>query len=348
MFYALIALAFLIFFHELGHFLAARLCGVGVEVFSIGFGPKVIYKKIGKTQYALSLIPLGGYVKLKGQDDLDPLKKDYSDDSYTNKSATKKVIILSAGVIFNLLLAFLIYIFLAFSGVKVLSPVIDSVSESSPAFYAGLKPNDRILSIDDKKVRSFNEVSELIAKSQGEITLQIQRESKTLTLKATPKILESKNIFNETIHRPMLGIQAKNQTEIIYYKNLESIKYAFNKTLDSALWIFTSLEKLILGVVPLKELGGVVGIVNVMADIAPSGVFAFFSLVALISVNLAVLNLLPIPALDGGQIVFVLYEKITKKPMNEKVLYALTIFGWSILLTLMFIGLYNDIVRLTK
>jgi len=343
---ALVALCFLIFFHELGHFSVARLFGVKVETFSIGFGPKILKKHIGNTQYALSLIPLGGYVKLKGQNDLNPLEKIQAEDSYSSKPTIQKIVILLAGPIFNFLLAFLLYIAIGASGVKVLLPVIGEVANGSPAAIAGIKPNDTVLSINNKPINAFEELNKAILESSGALSFNIKRKDEKLNISVTPSIKTSKNIFNEDIERPMIGISAKGDVGVIYMRDLSLLSYAFMQTIGAAKLIFLSIQKLISGVIPLEQLGGVVGIVNVMADIAPSGFSAFFMLVALISVNLGVLNLLPIPALDGGQILFCAYEGITNKPLNERVLYGLSTFGWALLLFLMALGLYNDIARI--
>ncbi len=347
-FEAFLALCFLIFFHELGHFCMAKICGVKVEVFSIGFGTKILSKTIGQTQYALSLIPLGGYVKLKGQNDLNPLQKDESNDSFSSKKPWQKILILFAGPLFNFVLAFLLYLIIGIAGVKVLLPNIGAVMPDSPAFEAGIQAHDSIIEVENIPIQTFDELSRMIAESKGSIHLTIKRQEEILHLSITPKLTTTKNLFNEDIQRPIIGITASGDVKTIYPKGLELFEYATNETIQAAKLIFLSIEKLILGVIPLDQVGGVVGIVNVMADIAPNGIIALFVLVALISVNLGVLNLLPIPALDGGQILFCLYESIRRKPINEKALYALSAIGWSLLIALMILGLYNDIMRLSK
>lgn len=371
LFSAFLALCFLVFFHELGHFCAARLMGVKVEVFSIGFGKKILHKTIGNTQYALSLIPLGGYVKLKGQDDLDPLKRDIADDSYSSKSPGAKIIILSAGVVFNLLLAFLLYIAVASTGIKVLLPVVGSVQDGSPAQRAGILPGDHIVEariLDSKdstsliEILSWQDLSEVItqtpkldSKSESSelfapLALTIMRATNDGTTKTTltlrPESSNYQNLFGEMIRQPMIGISAQGAAGEMQLHFTRAVKFAYKELLRSSLLIFESLKKLILGVIPLDQVGGVVGIVDVMAEVAPNGFSAFAMLMALISVNLAVINLLPIPALDGGQILFVCYETLTRKPMSDRVLYTLTLFGWALLLGLMALGIYNDVLRI--
>ncbi len=345
---AIIALCFLIFIHELGHFLAAKACGVRVETFSIGFGPALFAKTFNHTRYVLALIPLGGYVKLKGQSDLNPAHKIDSSDSYSSKKTYQKLIILSAGVVFNFVLAFLLYVIVGIMGVKVLLPVVGEVGVNSAAFEAGILKDDRILAINDRAIHSWSELNKAVLESKGALKLHIQRANENLEILVTPKMLNSKNIFGEDIKRPMLGVSASNEVGVVHYKNFELLKYAISETLNATKLIFQSVQKLILGVIPIDQLGGVIGIVSVMADLAPSGLSAFLLLVALISVNLGVLNLLPIPVLDGGQMMFCLYEGITKRPISQKALYALSALGWAILIALMLLGIHNDIIRLMK
>ncbi|MBR2495204.1 RIP metalloprotease RseP [Helicobacter sp.] len=355
-FSAFLALCFLVFFHELGHFCAARLFGVRVEVFSIGFGRKLLCKRIGNTEYALSLIPLGGYVKLKGQDDLNPTSHEIAKDSYNTRHPLVKITILSAGVVFNILLAFLLYIAIGVSGVNILQPVVGSVQEQSPSQKAGILPDDRIIKIDSTFITSWEQLSQIIAQAKPSDssftptytphTLHIQRGDELKSLTITPESSNYQNIFGDTIQRPMIGIVAKGEVGVEHLGLVASIKFAIQEVVRASLLIFESLKRLILGLIPLGELSGVIGIVDVMAEVAPSGFYAFAMVMALISVNLAVINLLPIPALDGGQIVFVCYEALMKKRMSDKALYALTMFGWTVLLGLLALGVYNDVLRI--
>lgn len=349
---AFLALCFLVFFHELGHFCAARLFGVKVEVFSIGFGKKLLHKTIGGTQYALSLIPLGGYVKLKGQDDLNPTSREIAPDSYTTKPPLVKITILSAGVVFNLLLAFLLYVAIGLFGVKILLPIIGDVQNNSPAQKAGLLPNDRIVKVDSSPIASWEQLSAMIAQATPShssftpLTLTIQREGKLESIFITPESSSYRNVFGDTLYRPMIGIVAKGEVGVEHLGLVASVQFAAQEVAKASVLIFESLKRLIVGLIPLGELSGVIGIVDVMAEVAPSGFYAFAMLMALISVNLAIINLLPIPALDGGQIVFVCYEALMKRQMSDKVLYALTLLGWAVLLGLLALGVYNDIVRI--
>jgi len=343
---SLLVLSFLIFFHELGHYLAARYFGVHVEVFSIGFGKKVFSKVIGKTEYCLSLIPLGGYVQMKGQDDSDPTKRSYDKDSYNTKRPWQRIIILFAGPFANFLLAFLLYIAIGSLGVTKLAPIIGKISENSPALEAGLQINDRIVMVNDTMIHVWDDVSQLIQNSQGALQMKVERMGVVHTLIMTPKMNQYQNMFGETVSKKMVGISPSGKTLEIIYGADQILGFAYDQTLKSTTMILTSLQKLIEGVVSPKELGGIISIVQVTSEASDAGILALFALTALISVNLGVLNLLPIPALDGGHIMFNAYEMLTRKAPSERVLYAMTMGGWAILLTLMVFTIFNDIYRL--
>ena len=345
---SILVLSFLIFFHELGHFLAARFFGVHVEVFSIGFGKKVFSKMVGKTEYCLSLIPLGGYVQMKGQDDRDPTKVSYDADSYTTKAPWKRIIILFAGPFANFLLAFLLFLAIGSMGVTKFAPTIGKIIPNSPALEAGLQENDRIVMINRVLIEGWDEVSQLIQESTGQLEVKIERLGSVQTLLLNPKVNAYQNMFGETKQKKMIGIAPSGKTIEVVYSMGDLPSFAWQQTLKSTTLILTSLQKLVEGVVSPKELGGIISIVQVTSEASEAGLVALFALTALISVNLGVLNLLPIPALDGGHIMFNAYELLTKKAPNERVLTAMTTAGWMLLLSLMALSIFNDIYRLTN
>lgn len=345
---SILVLSFLIFFHELGHFLAARFFGVHVEVFSIGFGKKVFSKMVGKTEYCLSLIPLGGYVQMKGQDDRDPTKVSYDADSYNTKAPWKRIIILFAGPFANFLLAFLLFLAIGSMGVTKFAPIIGQISPNSPALEAGLQENDRIVMINGVLIEGWDEVSQLIQESTEKLEVKIERLGAVQTFLLNPKVNEYQNMFGETKHKKMIGIAPSGKTIEVVYGISELPKFAWQQTVKSTTLILTSLQKLVEGVVSPKELGGIISIVQVTSEASAAGLVALFALTALISVNLGVLNLLPIPALDGGHIMFNAYELLTKKAPNERVLTTMTTAGWLLLLSLMALSIFNDLYRLTN
>lgn len=343
---SLLVLSALIFFHELGHYTAARLMGVYVEVFSIGFGKKMTSFRKWGTEWKISMIPLGGYVKMKGQDDSDPTKISLDDDSYNTKTPAQRIFILLAGPAANFVLAFILYFFIALGGPNILSPVIGKVIKDSPAFVAGLETNDTISSINGKKITTWKEMASIISTADDSLNIEIIRngfiEFKTLT----PKITETTNMFNETVQKKMIGIGSAGVSHKLELGIGETFIYATEQTIFASTMIFTGVKKLIMGEVPAKELGGVISIVKLTSDATDAGWMSVLFFAALISVNLGVLNLLPIPALDGGHIMFNLYEMISKRAPNQAVLIKLTIVGWVVLFSLMGLGLYNDITRL--
>lgn len=345
---ALAILSALIFFHELGHYSAARFFGVYVEVFSIGFGKKLASFRWLGTRWQISAIPLGGYVKMKGQDDLDPAALSPDNDSYNAKKPWQRIIILLAGPLANFLLAWFLFYAIALGGPKALSPVIGTVLKDSPAHEAGLHKNDRVLSINGETITQWEELSDTIKSSNGNLTLKIQREQTLLFITLAPRISESTNVFKEKIQQRMVGISPAGVSHTLNLSIIDSFAYASKQTADASLLIFQSVQKLITGVVPTKELGGVVSIVQITADATQYGWMSLFFFAALISVNLGVLNLLPIPALDGGHIVFNVYEMVRRKAPSEAVITQLTIAGWVILMGLMSLGLYNDITRIMQ
>ena len=341
---AIIILSFLIFFHELGHFLMARLVGVKVEVFSIGFGKKLICKKFGDTNWCLSAVPLGGYVQMKGQDDSNPLIKNEDPDSYNVKSPWQRILILLGGPGFNFLLAFLIYLFIAFSGWTKLAPVVGKTVPNTPASHI-LKQGDKIVEINGIKIRSWDEISPIIQQSEI-LNLTIQRNGKYIHLSVKPKIELQKNMFNEEIKRKIVGIIPSGDAVKVHYGIIDAFKVAWNKFINDSTLIVKGVQKLVTGAVGLNTLSGPIGIVDITAKVADYGWQPLLLLAALLSVNLGVLNLLPIPALDGGHIMFNLYEAIFKREVSEEVMIKLTIGGWIILGGLMLIGIYNDLHRL--
>ncbi len=343
---SILVLSGLIFFHELGHYSAAKLMGVYVEVFSIGFGKKLFSFQAWGTQWSISAVPLGGYVKMKGQDDSDPTNISSDSDSYNSKTPIQRIFILLAGPFANFLLAFILYFGIALGGPQILSPVIGKVVKDSPAMQAGLQTNDIVKSINTLSITTWKEMAESIQNSEGSLDLVVERNGFLEHIILTPKISQSTNMFNETIQKKMIGVGSAGVSHKLDLALGDTLSYATEQTIFASTVIFTGLKKLLVGEVPAKDLGGVVSIVKLTSDATAAGWMSVLFFAALISVNLGVLNLLPIPALDGGHIMFNIYEFITRRAPSEKVLINLTIAGWIILFGLMGLGLYNDINRL--
>ena len=345
---SLLILSLLIFFHELGHLLVARFFNVRVEVFSIGFGKKIFSKVYGNTTYMISAIPLGGYVKMKGQDDLNPNEISQDEDSYNSKHPLKRIAILLAGPFANFFIAYILYLIIALHGHITLAPVIGNIVKDSPANKAGLEHKDKILSINGSEIATWGEMAKAIENSNNQLSVDILRENEKYNIVIYPKKSIYKNIFGEEKRKIMIGVSPLGDTIQKEYSFQESISFAFSKTKDACFMIIKGIEKLIQGVVSVKDVGGVISIVDITSKASSTGLVALLSFVALISVNLGILNLLPIPALDGGHIIFNIYEFIFKRRVNKFMFYYLTIAGWVILLSLMFLGIYNDINRLIE
>ncbi len=341
---AISALCFLIFFHELGHFVAARLCGVKVEIFSLGFGKKLICKTYQGTQYALSLIPLGGYVKLKGHGEEEASREA---DSFASKPLFCQIVILLAGVLFNFLLAWILFFALGCFGSKQLLPVVGKVEAGLPAQIAGIQINDKILKINSHPVATWDELSKQIAQSHH-VNLEIYRDGKVLSLQVSPKIVQIRDAFGDLSKRAVIGIAPSGESARIAYGVLDSIRFAWDESQRCALLIFSGLKRLIMGRANLDEIAGPVGIVQTMAQAHHLDFSLFLMWVGLISINLGILNLLPIPALDGGQILLYLYSGLSGREMNVRTRSYLMLLGWGLILFLMALGLFNDMARILK
>ncbi|GAA9275468.1 RIP metalloprotease RseP [Helicobacter pylori] len=345
---AVLMLAFLIFVHELGHFTIARICGVKVEVFSIGFGKKLCFFKLFGTQFALSLIPLGGYVKLKGMDKEEDGTNESNqvDDSYAQKSPFQKLWILFGGAFFNFLFAILVYFFLALSGEKVLLPIIGGLEKN--ALEAGLLKGDKILSINHKKIASFREIRSVVAHARGELVLEIERNHQILEKRLTPKIvavISDSNDPNEIIKYKVIGIKPDMQkTGVVSYSLFQAFEKALSRFKEGVVLIVDSLRRLVTGSASVKELSGVVGIVGALSHANSLSMLLLFG--AFLSVNLGILNLLPIPALDGAQMLGVVFKNIFKITLPAFMQNALWLAGVGFLVFIMFLGLFNDLTRL--
>ena len=342
----LLVLSFLVFFHELGHFLAARYFGVRVHVFSIGFGKQIFAKQWRGTTWQLSLIPLGGYVKMKGQDDSNPALVEEGNDSYNTKKPWERIVILFAGPFANFLLAAILYFSIAIIGASALAPQIGQVQENSPAFSAGIQKNDEILKINNTEITTWEDIGKIIVNTQGALKFYIKRDGNLIAKTINPHISDAQNMFKESIKKRMIGISPSGKVIKLDLSISESFVFAYEKTVFASTMIFQGVQKLIQGIIPSSEVGGVITIGKVISDASESSIIALLTITALISVNLGVLNLLPIPALDGGHIMFNIYEMITRRKPSEKVFMILTITGWVILGSLMLLGIYNDINRI--
>jgi len=343
----IILLGVLIFFHEFGHFLAARFSGVGVVKFSLGFGPKIVGKKIGKTEYVLSLIPLGGYVKLLGEDGNEKLSAEDEKMSFTKKSVWKRMMIIFAGPFFNFLLAVLIYAFIYMYGVPALSNVVGEVQKKSAALEAGIKNGDRIISINGSKITYWEEIKPIIAQSKGQaLEFVVERKIQTKKIFIKPRLSKTHNIFGEEVSAYLVGITPANNVVVERRNPWEASIIALKKT-----WQFSELTiivfvKMIKGEVSPRNLGGPIFIAQAAGAVAKEGIVPFLFLMSLLSVNLAIINLFPIPILDGGHIMFNVIELVRRKPVSMKWQGIFQQIGFVLLMMLMIFVVMVDVERL--
>jgi regulator of sigma E protease len=344
----IIVLGVLIFFHEFGHFLVARLFGVGVEKFSLGFGPRLIGKKVGITDYRISAIPLGGYVKMVGEEPDAQINPEDIPLSFTHKHVAKRMLIVAAGPVFNILLAVIIFfgIFL-FSGTFVLKPSVGSVKPGTPAFAAGLEKGDLISAINESAINSWDEMAEIINASKGQtIKLTVRRGESTQNFSLAPEQVTTKNIFGEDVQRYIIGITAAGET----YSKEMNVFQAFSESMIQTYRVtelmVVIIVKLISGDISTDTLGGPIMIAQMAGDSAKAGIGSLISFIALISVNLAIINLLPIPVLDGGHLLFFSIEAVKGRPVSTKVREIAQQVGLFILILLMILVFYNDISRI--
>ena len=344
----IIVLGVLIFFHEFGHFLIARLFGVGVEKFSLGFGPRLIGKKIGITDYRLSAIPLGGYVKMVGEEpdaEIDPADLSVS---FTHKHVVKRMLIVAAGPVFNILLAILIFfgIFWA-SGKFIMKPSVGSVRAGSPAEAAGLAKGDLITVINGTEINSWDEMAEIINASEGNsLNLAVRRQESTLDFSITPEKVPTQNIFGENIQRYVIGITASGDTYSKDLNLMEAVGESLTQSYRVIELMVVIISKLIKGDISTDTLGGPIMIAQMAGDSAKAGVGSLIFFIALISINLAIINLLPIPVLDGGHLLFFFIEAVKGSPVSIKVREVAQQVGLFILILLMILVFYNDITRI--
>ncbi|MBL0714090.1 MAG: RIP metalloprotease RseP [Desulfosarcina sp.] len=346
----IIVLGVLIFFHELGHFLVARFFNVGVEKFSLGFGPRLIGRTVGLTDYRISLIPLGGYVKMVGDEpdaDIDPALIPIS---FTHKKVGQRFAIVAAGPLFNLLLAVLIFfvVFMA-SGTSVLRPVVGEVDKPSPAEQAGLMRNDVIVSIGGAAVSSWGKMADMIRASQGRaFEIGFERDGRRLSANITPELKTTQNLFGEDIKRYLIGVRPRGERGDFLPKKLsfsESLTLSITRTGEIIELTVLSVVKLIQGKLPAATLGGPIKIAKMAGDQARQGLTALMVFTAVISINLAILNFLPIPVLDGGHLMFFAIEMISRRPVSIKVREIAQQIGIFLLISLMIFVIFNDIVN---
>lgn len=329
--------------HEFGHFIFSKIFGVYVYEFSIGMGPKILHfkKKKGETEYCLRLIPIGGFVSLAGEDADDNTKIPKERMLYS-KPVWQRLIIMVAGVTFNFIFAFvLLFVMALIYGSTSTKPIVANVSEDYPAYEAGIREGDTVLSINGNKVSSFSEMQLYIQTSDGE-NLEIvlkDTDGNKRTVNLVPKVVTD----DEGNKNYVVGIGLDTTVRKGFVNSLD---YAVSTMGSLCKLILITLKELIFGRVSVKDLSGPVGIYTVVDEQAKLGFQNIMYLTAYLSVNVGVINLIPFPAFDGGRVVFLIIEKIRRKPIKAKTEAMVNSIGFILLMLLMVVVTLNDIIKL--
>ena len=327
---SLLVFLLVVMLHEFGHFSIAKLSGIKVNEFSIGMGPKIYQKQKGETFYSLRALPVGGYVAMEGEEE-----NSHDPRAFNNVSIVKRMAVVLAGAFMNFVLAFIAFT-LIFSIVGYGTSEIEKVISNSPADKAGIQSGDLIIKINENNVKDIYDINSIISKNQKEeMDFQINREGNILNVKIKPEYSVENQMY-------LIGITSKLDHSI-----LKSISLGANRTLEMSKLILQSIKMMFSGSFKMEYLSGPVGVVQLIGSESSKGFLNFLQILGLISVNLGVFNLLPIPALDGGKFLFLLIEALRGKPIDEKIEQGLSLIGISLLCSLMiYVTIFNDIGRL--
>lgn len=357
----LFVLTVVVFFHELGHFLVARWCKVGVSVFSVGFGREIFgfYDKKG-TRWRLSWIPLGGYVKFLGDDDaastpdreaLEKMTEEEKSSSFHNKSLGQRAAVVAAGPIANFILAIVIFACMfTFIGERQTLPIVDAVQEGSAADVAGFKAGDRVVSINGEPIETFAEMQRIVSISADtELTIVVNRSGTEIPLKAIPRRSETKDAFGNTIRRGLLGVRRsasadewvlkKYDPATAVWRGVQETYFVISRTLHYLYQVVTGREE-------ADQLGGPIRIAQVSGQVASAGFLALLNLAAILSVSIGLINLFPIPMLDGGHLLFYAIEGVRGQPLSERTQDIGFKIGLAFVLMLMIFATWNDLIHL--
>ena len=342
-----IVLAILIFVHELGHFLLAKKLGVGVLTFSLGFGPKIFGKKIGETQYQISAVPLGGFVKLIGENPEEEVKEEDLSRSFSAQPIWKRTLIIGAGPFFNFFLAVVLFSTINLFGIPYFPPKVGEVSPGLPAEKVGLKKGDTVLSIDGESVSRWEDLSQIIRNSKGkELAMKVKRDGEIFEFRVTPQASKVKNMFGEEVGTFMIGITHSGEVLIEKVNPIVALGSGLVQTWQGIKLTVIGIVKLIQRVIPAKTIGGPILIAQLAGEQAKRGMLSLVLFMAILSINLGVINFFPIPILDGGHFLFLGLEAILRRPISIKKMEIAQQIGLIFIILLMIFAFYNDLIRI--
>jgi regulator of sigma E protease len=336
-------LGVLILIHEIGHALMASRLGVRIERFSLGFGPKLFSFRWKQTKYIISSIPLGGYVKFAGDDPREFKGRDYE---YLSKSPRQRAKIIFCGPLLNYIFGFLCFWMVFFVGYPTLTTKVGELIQGYPAQEVGILPGDRIIEVDNIKVKYWHELQKNIQNKTQRIKLLVKRDNKTLSFSLVPKLEKIKDIWGEERELSLIGIRPAGEIEKIRHNLFSSFFLGAKELLEMSLIYYKVLGLMLIGKISLREsLTGPLGILYITAKTVPFGFSAVLHLMAILNLSLAIFNLLPLPILDGGHLLFLGLEKLRKRRLQPKTQEIIEQIGIGILLLLFLFVFYNDLGR---
>ncbi|WP_427023260.1 RIP metalloprotease RseP [Aureimonas ureilytica] len=358
----LFVLTVIVFFHELGHYLVGRWSGIKILAFSIGFGPELVgFTDRHGTRWKLCAIPLGGYVKFFGDENAASvpseaaLREASAEDrarAFQNASVGKRAATVAAGPIANFILAIAIFAGTAYAtGIMVGDPIVSEVRTGSPAAAAGIQPGDRIVAADGQRIRYFSDLQRYVStRADTPIQVEIQRDGQTRSVSVTPELQSQTDGFGNSFQVPVIGIVANSQQADFRIENLgvvDALKYGVSQT-----WFVTERTVAFIGGIfggreGSDQIGGPIKIAQVSSQVATLGFAPLLNLAALLSISIGLLNLLPIPMLDGGHLLFYAFEAIRGKPLSERVQEVGFRIGLALVLMLMVFAFWNDLSSLS-
>jgi len=341
----LIVLSILVIVHEFGHFIVAKRLGVRVEKFSFGFGPKLFSIKKGETEYLISAIPLGGYVKMGGDEPWEKLSNQRWE--FLSRSVFDRFKIIFAGPLLNYILAFLLFSVIFMFGSPTLTTEVGGLLTDYPAKAAGILAGDKIVSVDGKPVKFWEDMTAAIHKhSDGDLVLGVERSGKALEVRVKPTVRTTKDIFGSTVKVALIGVTPSQAIGKERYSFFQAFAMGGKKLVQLTTLTYKALWSILTGRVSMKEsMTGPIGIFVITGQAAKMGFIYILHLMGILSASLAIFNVLPLPILDGGHILFLFIEKLRGRPLSLKAQEVIANIGVAFLILLTVFIFYNDIIK---